>query len=173
MTAELLAFPKAFLKPPPAEDAKPLLAAVVELHALLSIDPIMGASPTRVYFVFNPEAKRRIAASIVGETPNAPTAYALVAYDFAFALHLIEIAGRTANRERAKTIAELSAGLQAEAVAAAATALGVQASPVGDFDAEALKSTFFPGTQEVVVAVFGLELPPPMRRSLKPGIAQP
>ena len=61
MTAQLLDFrPSA----PPQEAAAALLAAVVELHALIAIDPVMGASPARAYFVFNPAAKARIEAAI-------------------------------------------------------------------------------------------------------------
>jgi hypothetical protein len=169
MTATLLAFPKA----PPADDAKPLLEAAVELHALISIDPVMGASPSRVYFVFNPEAKARIAAAIAGGDARPPTAYAVTAYDFAFALHLIEIAGRPAGPERARAIATLSAGLQGEALRSAAEALGVEATPVPAFDAGALKSAFFPQTQETVTHLFRLELQRAAGRSLRPGTAQP
>jgi nitroreductase len=168
MTAELLAFPR----PPPAEDANQLLTAVVELHALISIDPVMGASPSRVYFVFNPEAKHRIAAAVGDGGARMPTAFAVAAYDFPFALHLIEIAGRPADRDRAKTIATASARLQGEALAAAADALGVDAAPVPAFDAEALKGAFFPHTQETVTHLFRLELQPAAGRQT-PGIATP
>jgi nitroreductase len=169
MTAELLAF----RKPPPADDAKPLLAAAVELHALLSIDPVMGASPARVYFVFDPDARRRIGSAIDGAAGRPPTAYAVTTYDFPFALHLIEIAGRPASPERARTIATLSAGLQGEALQAAAEALGVEALVVPTFDAAALKTAFFPHTQETVTHLFRLELQPQARRNQTPGIAQP
>lgn len=169
MTAELLAFPT----PPPADNARELLAAAVELHALISIDPVMGASPSRVYFVFNPEARRRIAAAVDGGIGRMPTAYAVAAYDFPFALHLIEIAGRPADPERGKAIATASARLQGEALAAAAAAMGVEALPVPAFDAEALKTAFFPHTQETVTHLFRLELQPIARLSQTPGIAQP
>ena len=169
MTATLLAFPKS----PPADDTRPLLEAAVELHALISIDPVLGASPSRVYFVFNPEAKRRIAAAVEGGEARPPTAYAVAAYDFPFALHLIEIAGRPATPERARTIASLSAGLQGGALRAAAAALGVEAQPVPSFDAEALKAAFFAQTQETVTHLFRLELRAEARRLRTPGIAQP
>ena len=156
MTAQLLAF----RKPPPA-DAQALLDAVVELHALISIDPVMGASPVRAYFVFNPAAKTRITDAIdAADAAREPTAYAVVAYDFAFALHLIEIAGRPFDRQRAKAIASASAGLQRAAFEAAADALGIEARPVAGFDAGALKAVFFPSTQETVTHVFRLELRP-------------
>src|SRR5580658_2801628 len=126
MTAQLLAF----RQPPPA-DAQALLDAVVELHALISIDPVMGASPVRAYFVFNPAAKGQISTAIdAADATREPTAYAVMAYDFAFALHLIEIAGRPIDRERAKAIASASAGLQCAAFEAAADVLGIEARPV-------------------------------------------
>lgn len=154
MSAQLLAF----RKPPPA-DAQALLDAVVELHALISIDPVMGASPVRAYFVFNPAAKAQISAAIdAADAAREPTAYAVMAYDFAFALHLIEIAGRPFRRERAKAIASASAGLQGAAFEAAAEALDIEALPVAAFDAGALKAVFFPSTQETVTHVFRLEL---------------
>jgi 3-hydroxypropanoate dehydrogenase len=169
MTAELLAF----RKPPRTDDAQALLEAAVELHALISIDPVMGASPARVYFVFNREAKRRISLAIDGGRAQPPTAYALMAYDFPFALHLIEIAGRPANERRAKTIASLSAGLQGEALRAAADALGVEALPAPGFDAAALKRDFFANTQETVICLFRLELRPTAEIRQTPGSAQP
>jgi hypothetical protein len=156
MSAQLLAF----RKPPPA-DAQALLDAIVELHALISIDPVMGASPVRAYFVFNPAAKARITDAIyAADLTREPTAFAVMAYDFAFALHLIEIAGRPIDRERAKAIASASAGLQCAAFEAAAEALGVDARAVAAFDAGALKTAFFPSTQETVTHVFRLELRP-------------
>jgi len=170
MTAELLTFPQ---PAPPAEAAKALLEAAVELHALISIDPVMGASPARVYFVFNPEAKRRIAAAIYGGRDRMPTAYAVASYDFPFALHLVEIAGRSASTDRAKAIATASARLQGQALTAAADAMGVEALAVPGFDADALKAAFFPHTQETVTHLFRLELQSLSRRSQPPGIAQP
>jgi hypothetical protein len=152
MTAQLLAF----RKPPPAGA---LLDAVVELHALISIDPVMGASPVRAYFVFNSAAKARITAAIdAADVAREPTAYAVVAYDFAFALHLIEIAGRPIDRERAKAVASASAALQGAAFEAAAAALDIEAGPVAAFDAGALKAVFFPSTQETVIHLSRLEL---------------
>ena len=156
MTAQLLAF----RKPPPA-DAQGLLDAAVELHALISIDPVMGASPVRAYFVFNPAAKARITDAIdAADLAREPTAYAVMAYDFAFALHLIEIAGRPSGRERAKAIASASAGLQGAAFEAAADALGIAARRVAGFDAGALKAAFFPSTEETVTHLFRLEIRP-------------
>jgi len=156
MTAQLLAFPA-----PAPQDPSALLEAVVDLHALISIDPVMGASPARVYFVINPAAQARILAAIDAADAaraNPPSAYAVMAYDFPFALHLIEIAGRPISSERARTIATSSASLQGAAFRAAAQTVGVEAQSVAAFDAEALKSTFFPQTQETVIHLFRLEL---------------
>jgi hypothetical protein len=168
MTADLLAFRKR----PPADDANALLEAAVELHALMSIDPVMGASPARAYFVFNPEARRRITTTIEGGVAHQPTAYAVVTYDFPFALHLVEIAGRPARSERGKAIATLSAALQGEGLPAAAAALGIEALAVPAFDPEALKTAFFPHTQETVTHLFRLELQPQASRNQAPGIAK-
>ena len=156
MTAQLLAF-----RTPAPPDPSALLDAVVELHALISIDPVMGASPARVYFVLNPAAKDRIAAAIeaAGGRARPAAAYAVMAYDFGFALHLVEIAGRPISRERAKAIATASAELQPAAFLAAAEAVGVEAETVSAFDAEALKAVFFPQTQETVIHVFELASP--------------
>jgi len=160
MTAELVAF----RKPAQGGDAEALLAAAVELHALVAIDPTLGASPVRVCFVFNPEAKARITACLDPADPGrarpAP-AYALVAYDFPFALRLVEIAGRRIPRERVKAIVASSAGLQGDALRAAADALGVRARSAPAFDAGELKAAFFPDTQETVTHVFRLELQEP------------
>jgi hypothetical protein len=160
MTGEVLAF----RKPVAADEREALLAAVVELHALIGIDPGLGASPVRVYFVFNPQAKARIEASVDGshrKGARAPTAYALVAFDFPFALHLFEMAGSRIPTERAKQIITCSAELQEGALERAADTLGIDAVSIADFDADALKATFFPNTQESVTHVFQLELQQP------------
>jgi hypothetical protein len=154
MSAQLLAF-----RPSPPENAQALLAAVVELHALITIDPVLGASPTRVYFVFDPEAKARVAAAIdLKDRCGRPPAYAVIGYDFPFALHLLDVAAGPISGDRAKAIASASAGLQGEALRTAAAALGIKAQPVTDFDAEALKTLFFPNTQETVTHLLRLEL---------------
>jgi 3-hydroxypropanoate dehydrogenase len=162
MTAQLLAFPRP--APPPkgaGDNLQALLTAVVELHALITIDPTLGATPVRVYFVFNPDAKARIAACLSPtESHPAPTplAYALVAYDFAFALHLIDAGSRPIASDRAAVIATASAELQGGALRAAAAALGVEARPIRGFDPAGLKACFFPTTQETVTHLFQLEL---------------
>jgi 3-hydroxypropanoate dehydrogenase len=143
----------------PAEDGAALLAAVSELHALITLDPVLGASPVRVCFVFNPEARQRIAASLdptdgAGRR-GAPT-YALVCYDFPFALQLLRASASRLAEARAKEIVVCSAGLQAEALRVAAATLGIDARPVPAFDAGGLKATFLPNTQETVIQLFAL-----------------
>jgi hypothetical protein len=160
MSGEVLAFRSRTA----AEVRDALLAAVIELHALISIDPVLGASPVRVYFVFNPEAKARIEACVDRSRRNGPrgaTAYALVAYDFPFASHLFEMAGSRFPTERTRQIIAASAELQKGALERAAKALGMDAVSVAAFDADALKAVFFPNTQESVVHVFQLDLQRP------------
>ena len=158
MSASVVAFP--IQESTAARDA--LYAAVAELQALISIDPVLGASPVRVCFIFNPEAKARIAAFLPpsdGAGARATTAYGLVAYDFSFALHLFVLAGSGIPLERAKQIICRSAELQGGLLREAAAVSGVAADPIPHFDAEALKASFFPGAQERVIHLFRLRLP--------------
>jgi hypothetical protein len=146
--------------PTSAEDHDAMLAAVIELHALITLDPILGASAVRVYFVFNPIAKARIAACIDpadrGLRRPAP-AYVLVAYDFPFALHQLQATSNRLSPDQTKQVVCRSAGLQGKALQAAASASSLAAFPVPAFDAGALKSVFFPSTQETVIQLFRLE----------------
>jgi hypothetical protein len=131
------------------------------LHALITIDPLLGASPVRVYFITNPQAKRQIEPHIErsdGAGPGRPAAYALVSYDFPYALHMFETGGSPLSRERAKKIIVCSADLQADALYRAATALGIEARSLTTFDADGLKSAFFPDTQESVINLLRLTL---------------
>jgi len=146
---------------PPPEDREALLAAVSELHALITLDPILGASAVRVYFVVNPVAKAKIAASIDPADHSRrrpPPAYALVAYDFPFALHQLAARSSALSTERARDVVCRSAGLQGDALRAAAEVSGLSMRAVPAFDAGALKNVFFPSTQETVIELFRLEL---------------
>jgi hypothetical protein len=149
---------------PSEEDREALRDAITELHALITLDPILGVSAVRVYFVVNPTAKARIAASIdpadLGRR-RTPSAYALVAYDFPFALHQLQATSSQLATERAKEVVCRSAGLQGEALRAAAEVTGLSMRAVSAFDAGALKSVFFPSTQETVIQLFRLELGQP------------
>jgi hypothetical protein len=142
-------------------DCESLKAAVLELRALISLDRTTGAAPVRIYFAFNAAARARIAGCLdPAETASRrpPAAFALVAYDFPFALHMIEIAGRQVTKDRAKAIAALSAGLQGDMLQAAAEAVRIEARPVLAFDAAALKAAFFPQTQETLTHLYWLDL---------------
>jgi nitroreductase len=163
MSAQVLAFRP---EPPPSatDDPQALLAAVTELHTLITTDPLMGASPVRVYFVFNPAGKAAIADAIDARDPSRrspASAYALLAYDFPFALHIVASNGRQIADDRAKAIVSAGAGLQSRALKAAAEALGIDARAVPAFNADALKQAFFPQTQETVIHLFRLELAQP------------
>jgi nitroreductase len=149
----------AFRDPKAPDEREALIAAIGPLHTLITLDPILGASPVRIYFVLNPEARARIAECL---DPNdrsqarfAP-AFALVAYDFPFALHLVEGASPQISSERAKQIVTCSAGLQGDALRTAAAAFGIDARPIPAFDAGALKAALFPSTQETVTHLFRL-----------------
>jgi len=133
---------------------------VRELHALITIDPILGASPVRIYFVLNPRAVERIIAALRPADPAARAAscFALIAYDFPFALHQFALTASPIPTERAREIIERSAGLQLPSLIQAAEAMGLAARPVCGFDAAELKETFFPSTQETVTDVLRLSL---------------
>lgn len=145
------------------DDRAALLAAIPELHALISLDPLLGASPVRVYFVLNPAAQAEIAQTIGLSERRAGQgayAYALVAYDFPLAQ--FQLGGETPSipQERANVILRCSANLQGEGLIRAAGALGLEATSIGAVDAGALKRIFFPNTQEEVVALLRLQLAP-------------
>jgi 3-hydroxypropanoate dehydrogenase len=149
----------AFRGPRAADQREALIAALVPLHTLITLDPILGASPVRVYFVLNPQARERIAACLDpgdGSQARFAPAFALVAYDFPFALQLVEGTAPQMSREQAKRIVTCSAGLQGDALQAAARAFGIDARPITAFDAGALKAAFFPSTQETVTQLFWL-----------------
>jgi hypothetical protein len=152
----------AFRRPEPtADEPEALIAVLAPLHALISIDPLLGASPVRVYFVLDPQARRRICECVQpGDRPAARSAgaFALIAYDFPFALHIVETNKPQFSRDRAKDIVTCSANLQGDALRAAGKAFGVLAEPIVDFDADALKATFFSRTQESVIHLFRLAL---------------
>jgi nitroreductase len=149
----------AFRDPKAPDEREALIAAIGPLHTLITLDPILGASPVRVYFVLNPQARTRIAECLDPDDRSqarfAP-AFALVAYDFPFALQLVEGTSPQRSSEQAKAIVTRSAGLQGDALQAAAAAFGIDARPIPAFDAGALKAALFPSTQETVTHLFRL-----------------
>jgi hypothetical protein len=156
MTGQVLAF-----RDPETRDGREtLLDDLVDLHTLITLDPLLGASPVRIYFVVNPHARQRIAECHDARDRSKaglPPAYALVAYDFPFALHIAQTNAPRISRERATEIVTRSAGLQGDALQAAAGAFDLEAQPVAAFDAGALKTTFFPDTQETVTHLFRIK----------------
>ena len=148
-------------EPATGVDTTSLLTAISELHVLITLDPVLGTSPVRVYFVLNPQAKIRIEAALDASCDwrrQRPSAYALIAYDFPFALYQMEMSGARLVRERAQELVSLNAGLQGEFLEAAAASLGIAARAAPGFDADSLKSVFFPNTQETVIGLFGIDL---------------
>lgn len=137
-----------------------LVAAIPELHALITLDPLLGASPVRVYFVLNPAAQAEIAKTL-GPGGRRPVAgafvFALVAYDFPLALFQLKGETPSIPDERAEVILRTSAALQGEGLIRAAGALGLEAKRLAPFDAAALKQVFFPNTQEEVVELLRVE----------------
>ena len=155
MTGQVVAFRSATT----SDEREALIAAIGPLHTLITLDPILGASPVRIYFVLNPQARTRIAECLDPHDRSQArfaSAFALVAYDFPFALHLVETAAPQLSGDRAKEVVTCSAGLQGDALRAAASAFGIDARPIPAFDAGALKASFFPSTQETVTHLFRL-----------------
>ena len=157
MTAAVLSFPPPSTLKAETDDWAALLAIVTELHALITLDRAEGSSPTRIYFVIRPQGKREVAARLKPvEAHPMPEMYALVAYDFPFALFQFEMAAAQISRDRAKAIIAANAELQEVVLARAAAVVGLRATPVQAFDAEGLKAVFFPSTQETVVHLLRL-----------------
>ncbi len=157
MTGQIVAF----RTPPTADEREELLAAVVDLHTLITLDPVLGVSPVRIYFLLNPQAVARVAACLDSGDPSKrrpPSAFALVAYDFPFALYLIESSVPSLRPHRAQEIVSRSAGLQGDALQVAATASGIETCPIPSFNESGLKAAFFPDTQETVTHLFRLGL---------------
>ena len=157
MTGQIVAF----RTPPTADEREASLGAVVELHTLITLDPILGVSPVRIYFLLNPKAVAKVAACLdTSDRSKArpPIAFALVAYDFPFALYLIESSAPSLRPGRAQEIASRSAGLLGDAFRASATASGIEAYPTPSFNESGLKVAFFPDTQETVTHLFQLGL---------------
>jgi hypothetical protein len=141
----------------PASASPLILSRLDELHALLTLDPIAGAAPTRTLFVVSETNKARLALCASPDDRErilgAP-ACALVGYDFAFAVDVVLSALRgdgAAARDLAIRTAARAAALQGETLSRTATALGLGVTPLAHFDAAALKVEFFAGTQATVV----------------------
>jgi hypothetical protein len=141
-----------------ADDCEALRPVLAELHGLIAIDPILGASPVRILFVLNREARAHVAACIDPADAHSRLgpAYVLVAYDFPFALHQFTASRDYLPEDRAKAIITCSAALQSDAFQRAAGAFGLAVRAIPSFDAAALKAAFFPTTQATVTHLFRL-----------------
>lgn len=157
MTGQIVAF----RTPPTADEREALLVAVVDLHTLITLDPVLGVSPVRIYFLLNPQAVAKVAACLDSNDHSkarSPIAFAIIAYDFPFALYLVESSAPSLRPRRAQEIVSRSAGLQGDAFRASATASGIEAYPIPSFNESGLKAAFFQDTQETVTHLFHLGL---------------
>jgi len=129
-----------------------------QLHDLLQLVPIGGVSAVRTLFVASDAAKARLARHLSPADSvlalNAP-AIAVIGFDFLFAVSLILSASPTANPDCAVAIrtAQRSACLQGATLRLAADAVGLEAIAIANFDAAALRTEFFGGTEATVVAL--------------------
>ena len=153
------------LEAPPQRGLSLPRARLDELHALLTLDPIAGASPSRTLFVVSEAAKARLARRTCPsclETVLTAPACAVVGYDFAFAVQLAlsSQAAEPGDTDLAIRTASLGAALQGDGLIRAAAALGLGATPIANFDAAALRAEFFGETSATVVFVCRLDLNP-------------
>lgn len=151
---------------PPGPAPKPAAisrARLDELHALLVLDPVAGASPARTLFVASEAGKARLAGRL-GEADREPAlraaACAIVGYDFPFAVSLLLAASaapdRTARALAIRTAAR-GAALQGGCLTLAARSLGLEAEPIAHFDGAGLRTEFFAGLSATVVFLCRLE----------------
>jgi len=131
----------------------PSRAALDELHALLSLDPIAGAAPATVLFVASDEGRARLVRHLSptdGVKVWEASACALIGYDFAFAAQLLQCSEPALSCETAVRLAARSAALQGVSLALAAREVGFEAEPVALYDTAGLRAEFFAGTDATV-----------------------
>jgi 3-hydroxypropanoate dehydrogenase len=148
------------LRQDPCHDAgTPISRAVLDqLHGLLRLDPIAVVSPARVLFVVSNEARARLARYLApGDAALAldASALALVGYDFPFAVSLLIAAAHGARPAGAAggRPARPRAALQGDCLRLAASAVGLEARAIANFDAAALRAEFFAGSEATVVGL--------------------
>lgn len=112
--------------------------------------------PMRLCFVQSPQAKARLlplmAAGNVEKTRTAPVS-AIVAYDLTFYRHLNQLFPHepdapswfTGDPQATRDAALRNASLQGGYFIMAARALGLDAGPMGGFNADGVAQAFFPG----------------------------
>jgi 3-hydroxypropanoate dehydrogenase len=133
-------------------------ALLDQLHDLLQLDPIAGASAVRTLFVASEAGKARLARHLAPserEEAKAVPAFAIIGFDFLFAVSLILSVSPIANPDCGAAVrtAQRSAALQGDTLRLAAAAVGLRASVIANFDAAGLRSEFFAGTQATVVSL--------------------
>jgi 3-hydroxypropanoate dehydrogenase len=136
---------------------KPVDAAVLrELYDLTRFAPTSANSqPLRVVFVTSPEAKARLKPALapqnVEKTMTAPVT-AIVAHDLEFYEQLPKLLPHVDARswfarrpaDQIERAAFQGSSMQGAYLILAARALGLDAGPIGGFDAAALDAAFFP-----------------------------
>jgi 3-hydroxypropanoate dehydrogenase len=129
-----------------------------QLHDLLQLDPIAGASAVRTLFVASEAGKARLASHLSpADTTLALSApaVAVIGFDFLFAVSLILSRSSIADPDCARAVrtAQRSAALQGDTLRLAAAAVGLRATPIANFDAAGLRAEFFAGTEATVVSL--------------------
>ena len=116
----------------------------------------MNSQPLRITFVRSPEAKQRLLTHLApGNRPKSESApvVAVLAADTDFhrhlprlAPHLPDPARRFADDQARESAARFNAHLQAGYFILAVRAVGLDAGPMGGFDAAGVDAEFFAGT---------------------------
>lgn len=132
-------------------------AVLTDLYDLVRTAPTaVNSQPLRIVFVRTVEAKERLLPLLAegnrAKSATAP-AIAILAYDPQFHDHLPRLAphaptlrDRFAEPARREETARFNATLQAGYAILAARALGLDAGPMGGFDAAAVDAEFLAGT---------------------------
>ena len=132
-------------------------ALLRELYELTRLAPTSANSqPMRVVFVKGAQAKQRLKPALaphnVEKTMTAPVT-AIVAHDLAFYEQLPKLLPHVDARswfahrpaEQLERAAFQGSSMQGAYLVLAARALGLDAGPIGGFDAEKVDAAFFPG----------------------------
>jgi len=133
-------------------------AELAEIYELAKFSPTaLNSQPLRIVFLASPEAKQRLLPLLSGnnaeKSASAPVV-AVLAADTDFHEHLPRIAPQSiggrerfaANPEGRASMAKRNAWLQAGAFILAVRAVGLDAGPMGGFDADGVDAEFFAGT---------------------------
>jgi 3-hydroxypropanoate dehydrogenase len=125
-----------------------------EIYDLMKFGPTaVNSTPLRIHFVKSADAKAKLLEAVgagnVAKVTSAPVT-AILAYDSEFYRHLGKLVpyrdvkgGFESNPERAEKTAQFNAQLQAGYFIMAARATGLDAGPIGGFDASKVNELFF------------------------------